>query len=98
VAPDLRDRDFVTQRYEHGKQHEYMKCEIVMCLRIKPTVTARGHMEGGVKRNKISHSISGKLKSVREMIVAVHFKEKIDCRSQRSFHDFGHRDVEDKLK
>jgi hypothetical protein len=47
VVPDPRDRDFVTQRFEHGAQREFVKCEIVTCLRVGPTITARGHMEAG---------------------------------------------------
>jgi hypothetical protein len=47
VAPDPRDHDFTTQRFEHGAQREFVKHEIATRLRVGPTITARGHMEAG---------------------------------------------------
>jgi hypothetical protein len=47
MAPDPRDRDFMTQRFEHGAQREFAKREITTRLRVGPTITARGHMEVG---------------------------------------------------
>jgi hypothetical protein len=47
MALDPRDRDFVTQRFEHGTQREFTKCKIAMRLGVGPTITARGHMEVG---------------------------------------------------
>jgi hypothetical protein len=44
VAPNPRDRDFVTQRFGHGVQREFVKHKIATCLRVGPTITAHGHM------------------------------------------------------
>jgi hypothetical protein len=50
VAPDLRDHNFMTQRFEHEAPRELAKREIAMRLKVEPTIAAHGHMEGGAKR------------------------------------------------
>jgi hypothetical protein len=53
MSSDPRDRDFVTQSFEHGAHHEFMKCEIVTRLRVWPTITAQGHMESEAKWKQV---------------------------------------------
>jgi hypothetical protein len=48
VAPDPRNHDFTTERFEHGARREFAKLEIVTHLRVGPTIIARGHMEAGL--------------------------------------------------
>jgi hypothetical protein len=48
VAPNPRDHDFATQRFEHGAQHEFAKHEIATCLRVGTMITAYGRMEEGI--------------------------------------------------
>jgi hypothetical protein len=47
VPPNPRDHDFATQRFEYGAQREFAKREIVMHLKVGPTVTSRGRMRRG---------------------------------------------------
>jgi hypothetical protein len=47
VASDLRDRDFLTHRFEYGAQREFTKHEIGTFLRVGTTITTHGHMEAG---------------------------------------------------
>jgi hypothetical protein len=49
MAADKRNRDFVSQRFQHGARRKFPKCEIMKRPGVGPVVTARGHIGGGPK-------------------------------------------------
>jgi hypothetical protein len=52
VSSDLRDCNFATQRFEYGAQRDLVKHEIVMHLRIRPTITTHVIWKVGTKESK----------------------------------------------
>jgi hypothetical protein len=61
VAADKRNRDFTSQRFQHGARRKFPKREIVKRPGVGPVVTARGHIGGGPKKKVSTQCMIGDL-------------------------------------
>jgi hypothetical protein len=80
---------------EHGARAP--KHEIVKRSRTGPVVSARDHMRSKSKKRGQRSSLAD-ISCHQGKDRGCPFLSKINCRSQRSFRDFGHRDVGIKLE
>jgi hypothetical protein len=93
VAPNPRNHDFATRRFEHGSHHEVMKHEITKNQGSGPVFTAHSHIENGAIK-KGMHLLGGwRLRLFGEKIMAIKFKIGSTIDLDGPFHKFKYRDI-----
>jgi hypothetical protein len=88
MAPDPRDRDFATRRFEHGARHE-----IVKCLGIGLVATAHSHMESGAIKKGMRLLSGWRLRLFGETIVVVKFEVGPIVDLDGPFRKFKYQDI-----